>query len=268
MNDKILHIIHYDGCRGLWGDAVRLAAESLGISDVFWNILIPLAPRTALVCTILKKTTTYLWFMVCNSIPGHPLGFSPSVSGLPDFGMLDRSPCSAVSAKKIRIPQAGVLEFSVCCEQRTSSGGSRILLSSEVSPQGINICTSGGHHTSQNFRDSVHFIFEFWPGVTKNHHDSQRMESNSFEHLQHPLKAVIKCPVMDQMAVALEFRGASFCSIRRSSDKTENGLLLKMTVTNSSLCIWFFFDIFASVQGVIVQAFSFGTVSSWMEEKP
>lgn len=82
------------------GDAVRLAAESLGISDVFRNILIPLAPRTALVCTILKKTTTYLWFMECNSIPGHPLGFSPSVSGLPNFGMLDRSLCSAVSAKR------------------------------------------------------------------------------------------------------------------------------------------------------------------------
>lgn len=43
LHDKILHIIHYDNCRGLWGDAVRLAAESLGICDVFWNILIPLA---------------------------------------------------------------------------------------------------------------------------------------------------------------------------------------------------------------------------------
>ncbi len=157
--------------------------------------------------------------MECNSIPGHPLGFSPSVSGLPNFGMLDRSLCSAVSAKK---------------NQDSASGSSGILsllwatheFRRFYNPQRINICTSGGHHALRNLRDSVHssfqFSIDFLPRVTKNHHDSQRTESELIERFQHLWKSVIKCPVTDQMAVALMFWGVSFCSVRRSSDKTEN----------------------------------------------
>lgn len=194
--------------------------------------------------------------MECNSIPGHPLGFSPSVMDC-QLWNVGSKPVFRCQCQKIRIPQAGVLEFSVCCEQHTSSGGSRI----PFSVHRLNICTSGGR-----------FCFQFCPRVSKNHHDSQRTESELIERLQHLWNSVIKCPVTNQMAVALVFRGVSFCSVGHSSIKTENrqkGCYRKwQIVTDSILCIWFFLDIFASVQRVIVQAFSFGTVSCWMEEKP
>lgn len=80
------------------------------------------SPHTALVCTIkkTKKTSTYLWFMVCNSIPGHPLGFPPpSTIGMPNFGMLDGSPCSAVRDPEFWNSQSTV-------NKHKGSGGSRI----------------------------------------------------------------------------------------------------------------------------------------------
>lgn len=148
--------------------------------------------------------------MVCNSIPGHPLGFSPSVSGLPNFGMLDRSPCSAVSAKKSGFHKR---EFWNSQSAVSNTRVPEVLESfwvrsgsTSAHPEGIARCETS----------AIAHILPF------NYHDSQRTESGLIERLQHLWKSLIKCPVTDQMAVALVFRGASFCSIRRSSDKTEN----------------------------------------------
>ncbi len=162
-----------------------------------------------------KKDNNLCVVHECHSIPGHPLGFSPSVSGLPNFGMLDRSPCSAVSAKKIRIPQAGALE-----EQHTSSGASRIRSrSTPAHPEGITRCV-----TSAIECILLHFNFV---------HESLKINERnpSWSNAQHLWKSVIKCPVTDQTAVTLVFLRCEFLFNQAfPSDKTENkqkGLLWK-----------------------------------------
>lgn len=121
------------------GDAVRLAAESLGISDVFWNNLIPLAPRTALVCTIKKTKDNNLCVV-------HGVSFNSRTSSwlftlrkwTAKLWNVGSKPVFRCQGQKIRIPQAGALE-----EQHTSSGASRIRSrSTPAHPEGITHCVT------------------------------------------------------------------------------------------------------------------------------
>lgn len=161
--------------------------------------------------------------MVCNSIPGHPLGFSPihnrnaklwNVGWKPVF----RCQRSRFHKREFWNSQSTVNNTRVP-EVLESFGFRR---SREDQHLHIRRTSHVAKHPGKN---AFFFFFKMLPRSRETLNitvtPKSRIQANQTppigQHLQGLWKSVIKCPVTDQMAVALVFRGASSCSVRLES---------------------------------------------------